>query len=124
MDLICGPLPGRAPATWSSRPPLSHSVGQADAACAMRERRRPVPSPPLESPRSCGSRVFVKQAAEAISTLYRASQLDDGVGWRTRHSLIEALVWPGSVVVIDGLGQPEELVPSSEAWQTLEAKGD
>ena len=66
----------------------------------------------------------MKQAAEAISTLHRASQLDDGVGWRTRHSLIEALVWPGSVVVIDGLGQPEELVPSSEAWQTLEAKGD
>jgi len=33
----------------------------------------------------------MEQGTEAISTLHRATQGDDRVGWRTGHSLIEAL---------------------------------
>ena len=56
----------------------------------------------------------MEQATEAISTLHRAIQGDDRVGWRTGHSLIEALVRPGLVVVIDELGQHFLQVPPAE----------
>ena len=44
-------------------------------------------------------------AAEAISTLHLAAEGDDRVGRRTRHSLLEALVRPGLVVVIEELDE-------------------
>ena len=88
----------------------SHGRGLLRNLVSIRER---VPSHPLESPRSCHLPVFMKQATEAISTLHAASQGDNRVGWRTGHSLIEALVRPGLVVVIDELGQHLLWLPPS-----------
>jgi len=48
---------------------------------------------------------IVEQTAEAISTVHLAAGGNDRIGWRARHSLLEALVRPGLVVVIEELGQ-------------------
>jgi hypothetical protein len=63
----------------------------------------------------------MEQATEAIATLHRATQGDDGVGWRTRHSLIEALVRPGLVVVLHELGQHLLQVLPAQDQQMVQA---
>ena len=52
-----------------------------------------------------------------MSTLHRPTHGNDRAGWWTRHSLIEALVRPGLVVVIDVLGGVlvDELAPGALA---------
>ena len=47
----------------------------------------------------------MEHAAEPIPTLHSAVHDDDFAGWLVRLSLIEALVRPGLVVVLDELAQ-------------------
>jgi hypothetical protein len=62
----------------------------------------------------------MEQTAEAISTLHLAAEGDDRVGWRTRHSLLEALVRPGLVVVIEELGEHALQVLPAENQQVVQ----
>jgi hypothetical protein len=63
----------------------------------------------------------VEQTAKVISTFHFAAEGDDGVGWRTRHSLLEALVRPGLVIVIEELGQHPLQVSPAKDQQMVEA---
>jgi len=63
----------------------------------------------------------MEQTAEAIWTLHVAAGGNDRIGWRTRHSLLEALVRPGLVVVIEELGQHPFKVSLAKDRQVVEA---
>ena len=88
---------------------------------------RAVSAPP--APTTAGQLLKRFQAGQCQAVVAAMAELGNRFDRLKRNlfrgrSLIEAVVRPGSVVVIDELGQPEKLVPSSEAGQTLEGNGD
>ena len=72
------------------------------------------------SAHSGGAPVFVDQAAEAISALYRTIDRDGLVGRWPGSALVDALVGAGTVVVIDELREDILQVPVAENQQVVE----
>src|SRR5262245_50521736 len=70
---------------------------------------------------SGGSEVPVDEPAEAITTLDRAGGEGDHIGLWLGDTLVEPLMGPGLVVVVEELGQHAHQVSATEDQKVVEA---
>jgi len=75
---------------------------------------------PAQSPRSARPEVLVEHASKAVAALHPPGPERDHLGRLVGSALLQPLVRPGVVVVLDELAQHHLQVPSPEDEQVVE----